>query len=197
MKAVVDKGKDRVAVEEVPVPKIERPGDAVIRITTAATCGSDLHMYEERSVAEPRLAFGHENMAIVEEVGTGVVSSQQGDRVVLPYKIGCGFCFNCSRGYTSACLTANPASCRANQATGGKTISFCSQTSSRWDGTVPNWPRFNPVTPSQVFGTGPVGLLAAQSARIRGAAEVYAVDRSKERLEQAAHPINHAGGKGP
>jgi threonine dehydrogenase-like Zn-dependent dehydrogenase len=55
-----------------------------------------------------RHVFGRENQGLVEEVGKGVVSIQRGDRVVLPYNIGCGFCFNCSRGFTNACLTANP-----------------------------------------------------------------------------------------
>src|SRR5258708_342471 len=64
MKAVVYKGKNKVAVEEVPDPKIESIGDAVIRITTAAICGSDLHMYEDRTSAEPGTVFGHENLGI-------------------------------------------------------------------------------------------------------------------------------------
>lgn len=108
MQAVVYKGKNKVAVENVPDPKIEAPGDAIIRITTAAICGSDLHMYEDRSTAEPGIIFGHENQGVVEEVGPGVVSIEPGDRVVLPFNIACGFCFNCIRGYTNACLTANP-----------------------------------------------------------------------------------------
>jgi len=108
MKAVVYKGKNKVAVEVVTDPKLEMPGDAIIRITTAAICGSDLHMYEERSNAEPGTVFGHENQGVVEEIGKGVVSIKKGDRVVLPFNISCGFCFNCSRGFTAACLTANP-----------------------------------------------------------------------------------------
>src|SRR5690242_6616508 len=108
MKAVVYKGKYKVAVEEVPDPKIETPGDAIIRITTAAICGSDLHMYDKRSSAETGTVFGHENMGIVDDVGDGVVSIKKGDRVVLPFNIGCGFCFNCTRGFTNACLTSNP-----------------------------------------------------------------------------------------
>lgn len=65
MRAVVYKGKNRVAVEEVPDPEIQRPGDVIVRITTAAICGSDLHMYEERSTAEPGTVFGHENLGIL------------------------------------------------------------------------------------------------------------------------------------
>ena len=85
MKAVVYKGKSKVAVEEVPDPKIEAPGDAIIRITTAAICGSDLHMYDERSNAKAGTVFGHENQGVVQETGPGVVSIKKGDRVVLPF----------------------------------------------------------------------------------------------------------------
>jgi glutathione-independent formaldehyde dehydrogenase len=76
--------------------------NAIIRITTAAICGSDLHMYEERSAAEPGTVFR------AEQVGQGVISIKKGDRVVLPFNISCGFCFNCAREFTNACITANP-----------------------------------------------------------------------------------------
>ncbi len=109
MKAVVYKEPCQVAVENVDDPRIEAPGDAVVWITSAAICGSDLHMYEGRTGAQPGTVFGHENMGVVEEVGPGVTSVKVGDRVVLPFNIGCGFCFNCLRGFTSACLTVNAA----------------------------------------------------------------------------------------
>src|SRR5258708_19554964 len=108
MKAIVFKGKNKVVLEEVADPKIEAVGDAIVRITTAAICGSDLHMYDDRSSAKPGIVFGHENMGVVEEVGKGVVSIKPGDRVVMPFNIGCGFCLNCTRGRTNPCLTANP-----------------------------------------------------------------------------------------
>lgn len=98
----------QVSVEEVEDARIEAPGDALVRLTTAGICGSDLHMYEGRAPMEPGQVVGHENLGIVEEVGPGVVSIWPGDRVVLPFNIACGFCFNCSRGYTNACLTTNP-----------------------------------------------------------------------------------------
>ena len=60
------------------------------------------------SSAEPVIVFGHENQGVVEKVGKGVVSIKPADRVVLPFNISCGFCFNCARGFTNACLTANP-----------------------------------------------------------------------------------------
>ncbi len=105
MKAVVYQEPFKVTVEQMPDPKIEAPTDAVVRITTTNICGSDLHMYEGRTPAESGFIFGHENMGIVEEVGSGVSKVQVGDRVSLPFNIGCGFCFNCERGMTGFCLT--------------------------------------------------------------------------------------------
>ena len=108
MKALVYKGAKKVIIEEVGDPRISKPTDAVVRITSAAICGSDLHMYEGRSPAEPGMVFGHEIMGIVEEIGEGVQQIKVGDRVVLPFNIGCGLCFNCTRGFTNACLNLNP-----------------------------------------------------------------------------------------
>jgi glutathione-independent formaldehyde dehydrogenase len=108
MKALVYKGPKNVAIEEVDDPKISKPTDAVIKITSAAICGSDLHMYEGRSPAEEGTVFGHEIMGVIEEVGDAVQQLKVGDRVVLPFNIGCGLCFNCVRGFTNACLYLNP-----------------------------------------------------------------------------------------
>ncbi len=108
MKAVVYKGPNKVAVEEVADPKIQAPTDALLKVTSTAICGSDLHMYEGRSIAAPGTTFGHEIMGVIEEAGSALYSIQKGDRVVLPFNIGCGVCFNCARQFPNACLTANP-----------------------------------------------------------------------------------------
>jgi glutathione-independent formaldehyde dehydrogenase len=108
MKAVVYQGPFKVAVEDVEDPRIEHPNDVVVRITSSAICGSDLHMYEGRTAAEPGIVFGHENLGIVEEVGAAVASIRRGDRVVMPFNVACGFCKNCVAGYTGFCLTVNP-----------------------------------------------------------------------------------------
>ena len=83
MKAVVYQGPFKVAVEDVENPRIEHPNDVIVRITSSAICGSDLHMYEGRTAAEPGIVFGHENLGIVQEVGGAVTSIRQGDRVVM------------------------------------------------------------------------------------------------------------------
>ncbi|MBV9454003.1 MAG: glutathione-independent formaldehyde dehydrogenase [Rubrobacter sp.] len=108
MKAVVYKEPFKVDVEEVEDARIQDPTDVVIRVTSTAICGSDLHMYEGRTVAEPGIIFGHENMGIIEEIGDGVASLNVGDRINLPFNVACGFCENCEAGYTGFCLTVNP-----------------------------------------------------------------------------------------
>jgi threonine dehydrogenase-like Zn-dependent dehydrogenase len=106
MKALTWQSKRHVSVEEVPDPAIQLPTDAVIRITSAAICGSDLHLYETLG---PFLTagdvLGHENMGIVEEVGSAVTNLKPGDRVVIPFVIACGECYMCTRGLTSQCET--------------------------------------------------------------------------------------------
>ncbi len=92
----------------MPDPRIEEPLDAIIRITTANICGSDLHPYEGRAVLDEGMVLGHENMGIVEEVGPGVNRVKAGDRVSVPFNLSCGTCRNCNDGWTSACLRANP-----------------------------------------------------------------------------------------
>ncbi|MFU8815834.1 MAG: zinc-dependent alcohol dehydrogenase [Pseudomonadales bacterium] len=106
MKALVWHGKRDVRVEDVPDPKIETPTDAIVRITTTAICGSDLHLYEVLGpYLEPGDILGHEPMGIVEEVGSQVPNLKRGDRVVIPFNISCGGCFMCGQGLHSQCET--------------------------------------------------------------------------------------------
>ncbi|GAA3401413.1 glutathione-dependent formaldehyde dehydrogenase [Pseudarthrobacter polychromogenes] len=93
-------------MEEVPDPVIQEPTDAIVRITSTAICGSDLHLYE---VLGPYMhkgdVIGHEPMGIVEEVGSAVTNLRKGDRVVIPFNISCGNCYMCSQGLQSQCET--------------------------------------------------------------------------------------------
>ncbi len=106
MKAVAWHGKRDVRVDTVPDPSIQEPTDAIVRITTAAICGSDLHLYE---VLGPYLdegdVLGHESMGIVEEVGPAVTNLAPGDRVVVPFQVACGHCFMCGQGLQTQCET--------------------------------------------------------------------------------------------
>jgi len=215
MKAVVYKKPYEVAVEDVEDAKIQDPTDAVIRVTTTAICGSDLHMYEGRTGAEAGIVFGHENMGVVEEVGPGVASVKPGDRVSLPFNVACGFCENCQRGWTGFCLTVNPGF-------GGGAYGYVSMGPYRGGQAeylrVP-FADFNclqlpegdehendfamladifptgyhatelaDVSPGEtvaVYGGGPVGQMAAYSALLRGAAKVFVVDKVASRLKLA------------
>ena len=216
MKALVFHGPRNVSVDEVADPKIEEPLDAVIRITTANICGSDLHPYEGRADLDDGMVLGHENMGIVTEVGAGVDRIKVGDRVSVPFNLACGTCRNCNDGFTSACLRANPS---GNPGAGYGYPKM----GPYWGGQaellrVP-WADFNllelpegndhesdftmlsdifptgyhgtelaMVAPGKsvaVFGAGPVGLMAAYSAILRGASQVFVVDKEADRLALA------------
>jgi threonine dehydrogenase-like Zn-dependent dehydrogenase len=106
MKALTWQGKRDVRVEEVPDPVIQEPTDAIVRITSTAICGSDLHLYEVLGAyLKPGDILGHEPMGIVEEVGSDVTHIAPGDRVVIPFNISCGSCWMCSRGLYAQCET--------------------------------------------------------------------------------------------
>ncbi|GAB3543042.1 zinc-dependent alcohol dehydrogenase [Arthrobacter tecti] len=106
MKALTWQGKRSVSVEDVPDPRIQELTDAIVRITSTAICGSDLHLYE---VLGPFMnkgdVLGHEPMGIVESVGSSVTNLQPGDRVVIPFNISCGHCWMCNNGLQSQCET--------------------------------------------------------------------------------------------
>jgi threonine dehydrogenase-like Zn-dependent dehydrogenase len=106
MKAVTWHGKRDVRVDSVPDPIIQDSTDAIVRITTTAICGSDLHLYE---VLPPFMTegdiLGHEPIGIVEELGSGVTNLARGDRVVIPFQIACGSCYMCDQGLQTQCET--------------------------------------------------------------------------------------------
>ncbi|HTJ26477.1 MAG TPA: glutathione-independent formaldehyde dehydrogenase [Candidatus Limnocylindria bacterium] len=230
MRAVVWKEPYKVAVENIDAPRIEEPTDAILRLTTAAICGSDLHMYEGRAPVEAGEVFGHENLGVIEQVGPGVRTIKPGDRVVLPFNIGCGFCFNCTRGYGNACLTTNPQSHGGGYGYSGMgphrggqaemvRVPYADFNCLKLPGTpgdrfeddfvlladifptgyhATEQAKVRPGDTVAIFGAGPVGLMAALSAKIRGASEIYVVDTVPERLQKVrelgAIPIDFAKG---
>jgi threonine dehydrogenase-like Zn-dependent dehydrogenase len=106
MKALTWHGKRDVRIDEVPDPAIQKPTDAIVRITTTAICGSDLHLYEVMGpFIEEGDILGHEPMGVVEEVGGEVTELSPGDRVVIPFQIACGHCFMCDQGLQTQCET--------------------------------------------------------------------------------------------
>ena len=109
MRAMTYRGPFRVRVDEKPDPVIEHPQDAIVRVTRAAICGSDIHLYHGL-VPDTRVGqtFGHEFTGIVEEVGADVRKLKPGDHVLVPFNISCGTCWFCSRELYSNCHNTNP-----------------------------------------------------------------------------------------
>src|SRR5687768_1699316 len=108
MKALCWFGTNDVRVEDVPEPKILDSRDAIIRITSTAICGSDLHLYDGYvPTMEKGDILGHEPMGIVEEVGKSVRNLKKGDRVVIPFNISCGECWYCERKLFAMCSVSN------------------------------------------------------------------------------------------
>src|SRR3954452_13394512 len=106
MKALAWHGKRDVRVDTVPDATIVEPTDAVIRVTTTAICGSDLHLYEVLGpFIREGMILGHQPMGVVEEVGSAVTELKPGDRVGIPFQVACGHCFMCEQGLQTQCET--------------------------------------------------------------------------------------------
>ncbi len=228
MKAVVYEKPFAVTVQTVADPKILQPNDVIVKVTTTCICGSDLHMYEGRTAAQPGIVFGHENMGIVTELGSGVAKLKVGDRVVMPFNVACGHCRNCEAGFTAFCTEVNPGFAGGAYGyvamgpyPGGQAqylrVPWADFNALRlppgteheadfalladifptgWHGVTLSG--FQPGEAIAIFGAGPVGLMAAYSAVLRGASAVYSVDRVPERLTKAqsigAIPVNFDNG---
>lgn len=215
MKAVVYHGAYDVRVEDVEDARLQDPTDVVVRVTSTAICGSDLHMYEGRTDAEPGLVFGHENMGVVEEVGSAVTSLKAGDRVLMPFNVACGFCKNCRAGKTGFCLTVNPGFAggaygyvsmgpyRGGQAEYLRVpfADFNCVPLPEGDQHEEDFALLADIFPTgyhatelagvrpgetvAVYGAGPVGQMAAYSALLKGASRVFVVDKVPHRLDLA------------
>ncbi|MBS4220364.1 glutathione-dependent formaldehyde dehydrogenase [Bacillus sp. FJAT-49711] len=108
MKAVTYQGVKKVGVKDVAEPKLEKKDDVIVRITSTAICGSDLHLYLGNMKMRDDYIIGHEPMGIVEEVGPEVTKVKKGDRVVIPFTVACGKCFYCENHMESQCDNSNP-----------------------------------------------------------------------------------------
>jgi threonine dehydrogenase-like Zn-dependent dehydrogenase len=116
MRALTWHGKGDIRCESVPDPRIEQPNDAIIKVTSCAICGSDLHIYGGLIPSmEHGDVMGHETMGEVVEVGAETKNLKVGDRVVVPFTIACGECFFCQRGLYSGCERTNPAKQKAEK----------------------------------------------------------------------------------
>jgi threonine dehydrogenase-like Zn-dependent dehydrogenase len=210
MKASVFHGKGDIRVEEVPDPTLQQPGDALVRITHAAICGSDLWFYRGIWDWKPGYRTGHEFVGVVEAVGDEVRTVKPGDAVIVPFVFSDGTCEFCQRGLQTSCVHGN--AWGALRADGGQgeaaRVPFA-------DGTVVTIPREVAEDPAKmsagvllsdvlptgyhaaacadvqpgdtvaVIGDGAVGLCAVLSAAYRGASRVIAVGHHPKRLDIA------------
>jgi glutathione-independent formaldehyde dehydrogenase len=225
MRAVTFKEPFEVAVANVPDAHVEDARDVVIEVTTTNICGSDLHVYEGRAPVASGQVLGHETMGTVVETGVTVEHLRVGDRVSVPCNIACGTCVNCERGFTAHCLTIDPAGggvlgyTNTAPYAGGQAEYLrvpygdfnCLRLPSG-TGHEADYAMLADAFPTgyhateladvrsgesvAVFGAGPVGLLAAYSAVLRGASEVFCVDEVPDRLALASHigatPIDYS-----
>lgn len=218
MRAVVFDGVREVHVTDVPDPAIELPGDAVVRVTRTAICGSDLHFFHGKAPIDPGDVLGHEAAGIVEAVGTDVERFSPGDRVVVAFNIACGACWFCRRGETQLCddfrnlgAGAFGGSLAGAQATHVRIPTADVNLLRIPDGMDDERALFvgdilttgvyaasiaeiEPGGTVAVVGCGPVGFFCIQAARAFGAGQVFAIDLEPGRLELAASvgavPVN-------
>jgi threonine dehydrogenase-like Zn-dependent dehydrogenase len=213
-------GALRVEVTDVPDPKILNRRDAIVRVTSTAICGSDLHLYGGFvPTMEKGDILGHEFMGEVVEVGPGAAHKLSvGDRVVVPFPIACGACLSCQRGLYSLCENSNPNAAVSEKLLGHPTAGIFgySHMTGGYAGGQAEYVRvpfadvqvlflsdilptgymaaemcdISPGDVVAVWGAGPVGLFAAISAFLLGAERVIVVDRVPKRLELAR---SHAG----
>lgn len=255
MRAVCWNGIEDVRVEQVPDPKILVASDVIVKITSTAICGSDLHLYDGFiPTMKPGDILGHEFMGEVVEVGADVQNLRIGDRVVIPFNIACGHCYYCEHDLQSLCDNSNPNAAIAEKMYGfspaglfGYSHMFGGYAGGQAEYARVPFADVGPlkvpdhltdeqvlfltdifptgymaaenadIQPGQivaVWGCGPVGQFAIQSAFLLGAERVIAIDRFPERLQMAqqngAETINYeeqgdvvgvlkqmTGGRGP
>jgi threonine dehydrogenase-like Zn-dependent dehydrogenase len=210
MKAVTFTGTRQVRVADVAEPKVQEPHEAIVRINTAAICGSDLHLYHGRLTGvEPGTIIGHEYVGIVEEVGSQVSSIRPGDRVVGSFHTACGHCWYCRQKLYSQCVHCCLFGCgtRFGNLPGTQAelariphADFTlhpvpddlSDEQALFAGDILSTAYFcaergniQPGDTVAVVGCGPVGLCVIQCAKVFGAARVIALDMVPARLQMA------------
>src|SRR3954452_3053336 len=203
-------GPERVEVRELPKPELTESTAALVRVTRAGICGSDLYLYDGRMDIEPDFALGHEYVGIVEEVGPDVRLIEQGDRVAGSFSVSCGRCGQCQRGHHQRCLLlrfigfgfafgdlqggqAEYIAVPEADLTLRKVPDAVSDDAAglRGDNIVTavdvlHRGRFEPGQVVAILGSGTVGLLTAQAALALGAGAVVVTDKVDHRLAHAA-----------
>lgn len=206
MRGVVYEDVRKVRVDELPEPAIEQPTDALVRITTSAICGSDLHFYSGKAPLLPGDPLGHEAVGLIEEVGSEVGGLVPGDRVVVAFDIVCGECWFCARGQHSLCVdfrnlgagtfggnlggaqaerlrvpSAEHNLLKIPEGMEDERALFVGDilTTGFYGASIAGISRGDTVA---VIGAGPVGFFAAQAARLHDPAAVAVLDMQADRL---------------
>jgi threonine dehydrogenase-like Zn-dependent dehydrogenase len=208
MKALVYRAPERVEVVEAPKPRIEKPTDAILRVTTAAICGSDLHVYHGLLSAVDGLILGHEFVGVVDEVGAAVEGLAVGQRVFVEAGLRCGVCEPCKLqlpfcpnggifGFSGPFGTLQGGQAEFVRVPFAQRImhpmadnladeDVILLTDNMVTGySAAEWGNIQPGDTVVVYGCGVVGLCAQAAARLFGAGRVFAVDRLPYRLEMA------------
>ncbi|WP_432221848.1 zinc-dependent alcohol dehydrogenase [Flavobacterium sp. TMP13] len=225
MKAAVIHGQGSIQYDTVEDPTLKKQDDIIIKVTSTAICGSDLHIYSG-GIPQPRpMVLGHEFMGIIEEVGTGINHLKVGDRIIVPFPISCGTCFFCNHELPGHCENSNPDHYGPEGGVltekGGAMFGYTDLYGGIDGGqaqyvrvpyanvsprVVPehlsdeqllfltdifptgysavDWANIKGGETVAIFGAGPVGLMAAKSAYLRGAELVILVDTLAYRLEK-------------
>jgi threonine dehydrogenase-like Zn-dependent dehydrogenase len=210
VRAVVFEVVGSVRVSDVPDPQVEDPGDAIVRVTRSAICGSDLHFFHGKAPLDPGDVIGHEAVGVVERVGAGVRDFVVGDRVVVAFDIACGACWFCRRGETQLCedfrnlgagaFGGGLAGAQAERVrvpvadvnllgvpdeVDDERALFVGDilTTAVYAAAIAEISAEDTVA---IVGVGPVGYLCVQAAIARGARQVLALDREPARLALAA-----------
>jgi len=242
MKAAVVQPGGKIKYETVADPILKHSSDAIIKVTSTAICGSDLHIYNGSLPQMRPMVMGHEFMGIVEEIGRGVKNLKIGDRVIVPFPIACGHCFFCNHESPGNCENSNPEHYGPEGGLltekGGALFGY-TDLYGGYDGGQAEFARvpyadYGPrIVPENlmdeqvlfltdifptgysaidwgeveggetvlIYGAGPVGIMAAKSAWLRGAERVISVDTVQYRLDMAKAAANSEtilweGGKG-
>jgi threonine dehydrogenase-like Zn-dependent dehydrogenase len=209
MRAVVYQGVGAVAVVDAPDPVLLEPDDAIVRVTTAAICGSDLHFFHGKAPMDPGEGIGHEAVGVVDAVGSAVERFRPGDRVVVSFVIACGACWFCGHGQTQLCedfrnlgagiLGGDLGGAQAELLRVPHADTNLLEVPAELDderavflGDVLTTGSYGvdvaqvgPGDSVAVVGAGPVGFFAIQAALARGAGQVLALELAGERLALA------------
>ncbi len=211
MQALTFHGKGKIEYETIDDPRIESPGDVIIRVTLTTVCGSDLHVYHEREKGlDHGTAMGHEFIGEIVETGSDVSSFDKGDRVMCPFTTNCGECFYCRIGLTSRCIRGQLFGwvLDGKGLHGGQAelvrVPMADSTLMRIPEGVPDeealflcdilptgyfcadMAGIEPSGTYAILGCGPVGLMTVVGAIEHGAKNLYSIDRTPYRLELAA-----------